>query len=168
MSDSGEEIRDSLPSELDATGFVGPYSFPDNSRRRVQAWLYLGAGVASIVAWIVFRDSIMVNEGLGLVGLVLLVIGGYCMVAGVPLVLTETDALIAVTKLVGFQVGHASAQLGWRGLLSRPTWRVLVYSSEEPPQTRGLVLIDAIDGSVVEYFTEDNPEDPADWEELAS
>ena len=38
---------------------------------------------------------------------------------------------------------------------------MLVYSSENPPRKRALVLIDAIDGSVVEHLTEDNPEE--DW-----
>jgi hypothetical protein len=46
----------------------------------------------------------------------------------------------------------------WRGWRSRPTWRVFCYSAEEPPTKRGLVLIDAIDGSQVECLVEDNPE----------
>ena len=66
---------------------------------------------------------------------------------------------LAASKEVGFPVGHASAQLGWRGLRSRPTWRILLYSAEEPPQTRGLVLVDGVDGTVLEHFTEANPED---------
>jgi hypothetical protein len=56
-------------------------------------------------------------------------------------------------------VGHASAQLAWRGLRSRPTWRILLYSADEPPTKRGLVLVDGIDGSTVAHFVEDNPED---------
>ena len=50
------------------------------------------------------------------------------------------------------------AQQVWRGIRSRPTWRVLCYSTEDPPYQRGLVLVDAIDGSVVEQMVEDNPE----------
>ena len=56
----------------------------------------------------------------------------------------ERDALVAATREVGFAVGHASAQLGWRGLRSRPTWKILVYSAEEPPLKRGLVLVDGV------------------------
>ena len=59
---------------------------------------------------------------------------------------------------MGFPVGHASAQLGWRGLRSRPSWRILVYSAEEPPLQRGLVLVDAVDGGVVEVLVEENPD----------
>jgi hypothetical protein len=39
---------------------------------------------------------------------------------------------------------------------------VFCYSSEEPPLRRGLVLIDAIDGSIKERLVEDNPDDSPD------
>ena len=68
------------------------------------------------------------------------------------------------TRTVGFAVGHASAQMGWRGLRSRPTWRILCYSAENPPLRRGLVLVDGVDGEVVDWFAEDNPEDWSDVE----
>ena len=64
---------------------------------------------------------------------------------------------------MGFPVGHASAQLGWRGLRSRPSWRVLLYSADSPPTLRGLVELDAVDGSVIGDYVEENPED---WSEL--
>jgi hypothetical protein len=70
----------------------------------------------------------------------------------------ERDALVRATQAVGFAVGHASAQQVWRGLRSRPTWRVFCYSAQEPPRQRGLVLVDAIDGRVVECLVEDNPD----------
>ena len=79
--------------------------------------------------------------------------------------LRETDALVAATRAMGFPVGHASAQLAWRGLRSRPTWRILCYSAESPPRRRGFVLIDAIDGHVVQQLIEDNPED---WDDAES
>ena len=96
---------------------------------------------------------------------VLVVVGAYSFVAGWNLDVDERDALVAATRQVGFPVGHASAQMGWRGLLSRPTWRILVYSAEEPPAKRGLVLVDGVDGSIVEWFVEDNPED---WSTFAA
>ena len=46
----------------------------------------------------------------------------------------------------------------WRGLLSRPVWRLLLYSAENPPAQRGFVLVDGIDGRVIEWLSEDNPE----------
>ena len=36
-----EEVTDVLPDDLDVHGFVGPYQFPDNSRRRIPGFLYL-------------------------------------------------------------------------------------------------------------------------------
>ena len=75
------------------------------------------------------------------------------------LAVRDTDALVAAVREVGFPVGHASAQLGWRGLRSRPTWRILLYSAEDPPVQRGYVVVDAVDGSVIGHFVEDNPED---------
>ena len=70
----------------------------------------------------------------------------------------EKEALVAAQQALGFPVGHASAQQVWRGLRSRPTWRVMVYSAEDPPARRGLVLVDAVDGTVLEQLSEDNPD----------
>ena len=65
---------------------------------------------------------------------------------------------IAAQRAIGFPVGHASAQQVWHGFRSRPTWRVLCYSAEEPPTRRGLVLVDAVDGAVLQHLVEDNTE----------
>jgi hypothetical protein len=87
----------------------------------------------------------------------------YHLVSGWNLDVDERDALVAATSAVGFPVGHASAQMGWRGVLSRPTWRILLYSNEMPPAQRGFVMVDGVDGQVLDYFTEENPED---WSDL--
>ena len=75
---------------------------------------------------------------------------------------SEREALVDRIKAWSqrWAVGHASAQQVWHGLRSRPTWRVLCYSAEDPPAMRGLVLVDAVDGHIVEHLTEDNPEGP--------
>ena len=70
----------------------------------------------------------------------------------------QTESLAVASRTVGFPVGHASAQQVWRGFRSRPTWRVLCYSAEDPPTRRGLALVDAVDGRVLEHLVEDNPE----------
>ena len=107
----------------------------------------------------------LVNGGFLAAGILLVLLGAYHLVAGWNLDVDERDALVAATREVGFAVGHASAQLGWRGLRSRPTWRILLYSAEEPPLKRGLVLVDGVDGEVVAHFVEDNPED---WSDLVT
>ena len=86
-------------------------------------------------------------------------VGIYHLQAGWDLAVDEQDALVEATKAVGFPVGHASAQMAWRGLRSRPTWRILLYSNESPPKTRGFALVDGVDGELLLQLTEDNPED---------
>ena len=125
-----DDVRDELPHDLDPSGFVGPYQFPDNSRRRWPGVIYLVIAAACVAIYFGFPDSPIVNVGW----------------------------LVAAQGAVGFPIGHASAQQVWRGLRSRPTWRVLCYSAEEPPAQRGLVLVDAIDGEVIQHLVEPNPD----------
>jgi hypothetical protein len=154
------EEGDSLPPDLDVTGVTGRYTFPDIRRRRIAGWLYVAVSALCLVAWVAAGDDpVLVNRGLPAVSLALLAIGAYHLATAWPLAVREVEALVAAAGRVGFPVGHASAQLGWRGLLSRPTWRILLYSNEEPPAQRGLVLVDAVDGRVVTHFVEANPED---------
>jgi hypothetical protein len=132
------EVTDELPEDLDASGFVGPYVFPDNNRRRIPGYLYLVVGAGCVVAWALSGgDGVLVNGGFLGAGVLLIAAGAYHLLAGWDLVVDERDALVAATRRVGFAVGHASAQMGWRGLRSRPTWRILLYSAEDPPTTRG-------------------------------
>ena len=152
------ESGDDLPEELDVTAYVGPYVFPDIRRRRIAAALYVIVGAAALSAGLAAA-----NGGLVFGGVVLGVIAAYHFVAGWHLEIDQIEALAVASRTVGFPVGHASAQLAWRGLLSRPVWRILVYSADEPPSIRGLVELDAVDGHVIGEYTEHNPED---WSEL--
>ena len=158
------DVRDELPADLDPAGYVGPYTFPDNSRRRIPAVLYLVLAAGCLVLWALRSDGgVLVNDGFLWAAVGLSLWAGWHLMCAQRLGVDETDALVAATRTVGFPVGHASAQLGWRGARSRPTWRILLYSAEEPPETRGLVLVDGIDGTVLQHFTERNPED---WSKL--
>ena len=160
-----DEHRDELPEDLDASGYVGPYTFPDNKRRRAPGVLYVVVGVLLVALWLVQGSGVLVNAGLLVAGVGLIAVGLYHWLAGFPLRVDQTDALAAAGREVGFAVGHASAQLGWRGVRSRPTWRLLLYSAEDPPAQRGLVLVDGVDGAIVAHFVEDNPED---WSEFTA
>jgi hypothetical protein len=158
------EVRDELPEDLQPSAFVGPYVFPNNNRRRIPGILYLILAAALVATWLLAGDgAVLVNDGYLFAAGLLAAIGAYQLVAGWDLDVDERDALVAASSAVGFPVGHASAQLGWRGLRSRPTWRILVYSAETPPEKRGLVLVDGVDGEVLEFFSEENPED---WSDL--
>ena len=160
-----DELRDELPEDLDASGYVGPYKFPDNSRRRVPGAIYLVIAFGCLVTYLVRRqhDPVLVNQGLLGASILLGAVGIYSITSGWPMTVDERQGLVSATNAVGFPVGHASAQLAWRGLLSRPAWRILVYSADEPPSIRGLVELDAVDGHVIGEYTERNPED---WSEL--
>src|SRR5262245_50151856 len=159
-----KEYTDELPAELDVSGYVGQYMFPNNNRRRIAGAIYLVAGAGCIALWATRHDGgVFVNEGMLAAGIGLVLLAVHHFITGIARKVDDTDALVAATKQVGFPVGHASAQLSWRGLLSRPTWRILLYSAENPPEKRGLVLVDGVDASVVAHFVEDNPED---WSQL--
>ena len=157
------EIGDELPADLDVTGFVGPYTFPDNGRRRIQGFLHLAVAAVLLGLWAGFSDGgVLVNDGYLVVAVLLLAAAAYSLATARRLQVRELDALAVAAREVGFPVGHASAQMAWRGLLSVPTWRVLVYSADEPPTKRGLVGIDGTTGEVLGSAVEDNPEDWTD------
>lgn len=160
MSDA--EITDELPQELNVSEYVGPYLFPNNSRRRIPAIIYLSAAVVCTVVWAVASNSPLVNGGLLGAAIALAVFAAYGFVCGKELKIDESDALVIAVGAVGFPVGHASAQMGWRGWFSRPTWRILLYSNEPQPDQRGLVFVDGITGEVIGQLVQPNPENWAD------
>ena len=153
-----DDIRDELPDDLNPAGYVGAYQFPDNSRRRWPGVIYLAIAAICVVVYVVATDSSIVNVGWLVGAAVLTAVGVMSITSGWRMHVDEKEALVAAQQALGFPVGHASAQQVWRGLRSRPTWRVLCYSADEPPTRRGLVLVDAVDGTVVEHLVEDNPE----------
>lgn len=159
-AEPGDELPDDLQPHL-----VDPedYVFPNNNRRRVPGYLYLTIAVGLVLLVLWRGDGVFVNRGLLGAAAILGAVGAYSIISGWNLNIDERDALVAAISAVGFPVGHASAQMGWRGLLSRPTWRVLLYSAEEPPDRRGFALVDGVDGEVIDSFVETNPED---WTEL--
>jgi hypothetical protein len=148
------QTGDTLPEDLDGTAYVGPYLFPDIRRRRIAGSIHAVAAGGALVAGLASG-----NTGLVIAGCVLAAIAGYHFLAGWHVALDQTAALAAASRAVGFPVGHASAQLGWRGLRSRPSWRILLYAADAPPKQRGLVEVDAVDGQILGQYTEDNPED---------
>lgn len=159
------EIRDSLPEDLNAVENRAAYRFPDNSRRRIPGVTYLLLGTVVLVMRFVASESSTSNGGLVVGAVVLMSFGLFSLLSGWRMSIDEQGALAAAGSAVGFAVGHASAQQVWRGIRSRPTWRVLCYSDEDPPLRRGLVLVDAVDGSVKEHFVEENLEK---WDDAAT
>lgn len=145
---------DTLPEDLDVTAFVGPYLFPSMRRRRIPAYMYVVLGLLCLGGY-----ALTSNNGLLAAAIFLGLVALYHFASAWPLEIDQTEALLIATRTVGFPVGHASAQLAWRGLRARPVWRILLYSADTPPSMRGLVELDAVDGHVIGDYTEPNPED---------
>jgi len=159
---NSNEIRDQLPSDLDVSAFVGPYQFPDNSRRRIPGYLYLGISALSLLIWLISdQSSGLVNFGFLVFAVSLAAFAVFVLSSSWKMTINERDALVHASRAVDFAVGHASAQQVWRGVRSRPTWRVFCYSAQEPPTHRGLVLVDAVNGEIVECLVELNPDNAA-------
>ncbi|MFO7589536.1 MAG: hypothetical protein R6X23_01390 [Acidimicrobiia bacterium] len=150
----GHDPGDELPADLDVTALVGPYLFPDIRRRRIAGAILVIVGGGALAGGLLSGNTALVVTGVAL-----LAVAGYHFLAAWPLAVDQTEALAVASRTAGFPVGHASAQLGWRGLRSRPSWRVLLYSADDPPSERGLVELDAVDGAVLGSYTEPNPED---------
>jgi len=155
---AADEHVDRLPDDLNAVDHVAPFRFPDNSRRRIPGYIYIASGVVVAVLSAVRDDAVLVNRGLAAGGIVLVAFGLVCLSSGWRMRIDEQEALARAGGAVGFAIGHASAQQVWRGLRSRPTWRVLCYSDEDPPTRRGRVLVDALDGEVVQKLVQDADE----------
>lgn len=155
-----DEAMDELPADLDIEALDVTYSCPDIVQRRLAGYVYLTLAAVAAVVWVTRNARpVLINDGIAAVALVLGLVGFYQLRAGWRLVIRELDALVAAGAAVDFTVAHASAQLGWRGLRSRPAWRILAYSAEDPPLKRALVVVDGVDGRVLEKLVEDNPEE---------
>jgi len=108
-ADSANEIRDSLPDDLNVTGFVGPYMFPDNSRRRIPALLYLGISAMCLVLWAMqhTNENGLVSDGFLWAAILLGVFSLYSLSSSWRMTVDEKLALVYATRAVGFAVGHA-------------------------------------------------------------
>ena len=135
------DLADSLAieEELDSN-VVGLYGFPTPARRRISGWVYVSGAVLAIV---------LVDGGwLPAIGFVALAVWQFA--SAWPLNIDEHGALEIAGAAVPFPVGHASAAVTFSGLRSRPRWSVVLYSAAEPPDQRGLVVVDAVSGELAE------------------
>lgn len=131
--------RIDIEEELDSN-VEGEYTFPEPSRRRISAWVYLAAGVVAVLT----------IDGGWLVGLGFAALAAWQFAGSWPLAVDEQEALTTAAAVVDFPVGHSSASIRFQGWRSRPRWSVMLYSATEPPDQRGLVVVDAVSGEVVE------------------
>lgn len=135
--DLADEIA--IEPELDAN-VAGPYLFPSPQRRRLAGWVFVVAGV---IAGLTIAGGWVVAAGFALLAL-------WQFLSAWPLNIDENAAMTIAGGAVEFPVGHASAAVRFHGWRSRPRWAVVLYSASEPPDQRGLIVLDAVNGDVVE------------------
>ncbi len=135
--DLADEIA--IETELDSN-VIGPFLFPSPERRRLAGWVLVVAGA---IAGLTIDGGWPVAVGFGLLAI-------WQFFSAWPLNVDENEAMTIAGGAVDFPVGHASAAVRFHGWRSRPRWAVVLYSAAEPPDLRGLVVLDAVNGDVVE------------------
>lgn len=128
-----------IEEELDSN-IEEEYRFPSPARRRIAGFVYIVGGV---ICGLTFDGGWWVC--LGFLGL-----AAWQFASAWPLAIDEKDAMTTAASHVDFPIGHASASVRFYGWRSRPRWSVVMYSATEPPDRRGLVVVDAVSGVVVE------------------
>ena len=127
-----------------------PHRILDTANRRVAGIVYLAAAAVGAALIVVTDVSLMWLTAV----LPLVLIAAYHFVAGRHLQVHDMQAIEIASAEAPFDVGHASATLGFVGLIARPVWQVLVFEAGEIPNTQALVTVDALTGAVTGSFAE--------------
>lgn len=158
MSETQAPLGDELPEDLIPAAARGKYSIPDNARRRRPAVVLSVTGLLSGALWWTRADGgVLVNSGFFVAAIGFLLLAAYFAASARPVRVWEDEAVTTAKTTTGLQSGTGRAQLAWRGVLGRPVWRVLVHDEGSGQPRRGVVIVDATNGSVVEHLTEDVP-----------
>jgi hypothetical protein len=132
---------------------VGPYRVLDTATRRRAAVVYLAvAGLAAALIAMTGVSAMWLTAVVPLVGLALLQVAG-----GWRMKVKDVEAIEIASDHASFDVGHGSATLGFRGVLAKPVWQVLVFADGPAPDTQALVTIDALTGDVRDAYEESVP-----------
>ncbi len=128
----------------------GPFRKLDTSDRRVAAVVYLVAAAGAAV--------VTLKAGIDLMWLTvvlpLVVIGMYQVASGRRMSVSDMESVRIASDAAPFDVGHASATLGFHGMLARPVWQVLAFESGDYPRHQALVTVDAYSGEVTGTFSQ--------------
>ena len=156
MTDRDQALGDELPEDLVPSAARGKYSVPDNARRRRPAVVLIGFAAISGILWATKSGGgVLVNDGFGYVAVLFLLLGLYFLASSRGVHVWEAEAIATAQQRTGLVAGSGRAQLAWRGLMGRPVWRVLIHDESGSTPRRGVVIVDATNGGVVEQLTED-------------
>jgi len=134
-------------------GELTPVRIIDTTNRRVAAAVYLAAALAA--AWVVAMTGTNLMWLTGVLPLLGLAV--YQFIAGRHMGTTDMEAIKIGSAAAPFDVGHASATLGFTGLSARPVWQVLAFESGSAPEHQALVTVDALTGQVTGTYAEAVP-----------
>lgn len=150
------KLGDELPEDLIPSAVRGKYSVPDNARRRRPAVVWALAALLSLALWLTRGEGgVLVNSGFLAAAIGFAVLAVYFAASARGVNVWEDEAIGTAKRVTDLPSGTGRAQLAWRGLVGRPVWRVLVHDETTTPARRGVVIVDAANGSVVEQMKED-------------
>jgi hypothetical protein len=127
-----------------------PHRVLDTANRRTAGAVYLIAAMLALGLIAATGTSLMWLTAV----LPLLGIAGYQFVAGKHIRTTDMQAIQIASVAVPFDVGHASATLGFTGFMAKPVWQVLVFEAGSAPHHQALVTVDALSAEVTGSFAE--------------
>ena len=132
---------------------VRPFRVLDTRRRRKAAIVYLAmAGVAALLT---------LGSGVSAMWLtavaVLLALAAIHVVGAWSMPVTDLRAIEIAADAASFDVGHGSATLGYRGILAKPVWQVLVFADTPSPDHQALITVDAMNGEITGSYEEAVP-----------
>ncbi len=143
-------MGDGERSDPGPAGSVTPYRKLDTAKRRRAGIVYLVmAGAAA---------SLVVGTGVHAMWLTavvpLVALAGYQFLGGWRLSVSDMEAIEIAGEAASFPFGHGSATLGFRGVLAKPVWQVLVFAAGPTPDRQALVTVDGLTGDVTGIYEE--------------
>lgn len=144
---------DSYGSNGSSSDRDGPYKVLDTSTRRKAAAVYLA--VAVVAGALVLASGVTamwLTSVLPLMGLAAIQFAG-----GWRMQVKDVEAIQIASDHASFPVGHGSATLGFRGLLAKPVWQVLVFADGAAPGRQALVAVDALTSDIRGSYEEPVP-----------
>ena len=132
---------------------VRPFRVLDTRRRRQAAIVYVV--MAAVAAALVIASGV---SAMWLTAVGVLLILAVVQIAGAwRMPITDLRAIEIAADTASFDVGHGAATLGYRGVLAKPVWQVLVFAETPNPDHQALVTVDAMTGEVTGQYEEAVP-----------
>ncbi len=127
-----------------------PYRQLDTAKRRTAGAVYLV--MAGVSGALVVASGV---DGMWLTAVApLTLIALYQFLGGWKLEVTDMQAIDKAADAASFAFGHGSATLGYRGLLAKPVWQVLVFAAGPAPDRQALVTVDGLSGEITGIYEE--------------